>query len=272
MTPNIIVVNLDADVERMAHMRGQLDKTGLAYERFSAICGANVPARLQSYFAKDSLLSPGEIGCYASHLAVFQRVVASRLASPLLVLEDDVALPHDLPEQLNALLHALPERWDIVRLSSPTKRLTRPLANLRGGYELVRYSNVPASTGAYLINISGARKLLELRPRSLPIDQDLRRVWAWDLDTYGVAPPLIRPDVLGSSSIDEMSPIGRACIRRGGDMRTQRLREGIARFRRGVRDFGLPRWLAVEALGVAARLTPRRTRAAFYEWAKACVA
>lgn len=267
----IVVINLDRDIARMEHMRAQLDRLGLAYERFAALRGDALPADLRGYFAADAPLSNGEIGCYASHLAIMRRVADGDWTGPVLVLEDDVGLPQQLPRMLNTLLQALPSRWDIVRLSYPSKRVMRRIASM-GSHELVRYSHVPVSTGAYIISSSGARKFLANTCRDLPIDQDLRRVWAWDLDTYGVSPPLIRADVLGSSTIDALSPKVRDPKARRVARRLQRSREGAARFVRGVRDFGIARWVCAEALNIAARLTPKRVRPALFDWAKARLA
>lgn len=268
MTPSIIVINLDRDIERMAHMRRELERAGAKYERFSALHGDTLPAELARYFPVGIGLSPGEIGCYASHLAIMRRVACGQLPAPLLVLEDDVGLPADLIAQLDTLVATLPEQWDIVRLSYPTKLLTRPIASLGAGRQLVRYSRVPTTTGAYLISASGARKFLAERPRDVPVDHDLRHVWDWDIDTYGVSPPMIAHDVLGGSTIDADSPKGRAELHR----RRREVAATWARLHQGVRDFGLLRWLALGPLNLAARVTPRRLRPGFVRWANARLA
>lgn len=268
MAPGIIVINLDLDTERMAHMHCELGRARLSFERFPAVRGDKLPAELARYFPIGIGLSPGEIGCYASHLAIMQRVVRGELSAPLLVLEDDVGLPVDLAAGLDALLAALPARWDIVRLSYPTKLLTRPIAALGGGRHLVRYSRVPTTTGAYLISASGAHKFLAERPRSVPVDHDLRHVWEWDLDTYGVSPPLIAHEVLGVSSIDTLSPRGRAELHR----RQRELRATLRRARQGVRDFGFSRWLALGPLNLAARVAPKRLRPSLVQWISARLA
>lgn len=268
MTPEIIVINLDRDEERMTHMRRELERAGVAYERFSALRGDELPPDLARYFPVEVNLSPGEIGCYASHLAILQRVARGELSSPQLVLEDDVGLPADLPTALDALISALPARWDIVRLSYHTKRVMRPIAALGGGRQLVRYSRVPTTTGAYLISASGARKFLAQRSRCAPIDHDLRRVWEWGLDTYGVSPPLIAHDVLDASTIDALSPKGRARLRR----RAINSVPLWSCLRQGVHDFGLSRWLAVGPLNLAVRVTPKPLRETMARWANARLA
>lgn len=263
MAHGIVVINLDRDTKRMAHMRRELDRAGVSYERFSALRGDALPADVARYFPVGVDLSPGEIGCYASHLMIMQQIVRGERASPVLVLEDDVGIPRDLGAALDAIIAALPARWDIVRLSYPTKLVTRPIAALGSGRHLVRYSRVPTTTGGYLISETGARKFLAERPRSVPVDHDLRHVWEWDLDTYGVSPPLIAHEVLDVSSIDALSPKGRAALHH----RQRELRTTLARLHRGIRDFGLSRWLALGPLNLAARLAPKRLRPSFVRWA-----
>ena len=70
----------------------------------------------------------------------------------------------------------------------------------------MRYSKVPTSAGAILWNTSGAKKFLRRNLRMLPLDQDLRMAWMWDLDTYGVVPAPALRDRCGPSRIDAMAP------------------------------------------------------------------
>lgn len=271
MKAAVIVINLDRDTERHVFMRAQLERLRIGYERFSALRGDDLPETLAAYFPPGTPLTAGEIGCYASHLAIMQRVASGALPSPMLVLEDDVALPHDIARTIERLLESLPAAWDIVRLSYPSKRVMQKVARL-GPADLVRYTHVPVSTGAYLISCEGARKFLAPRARDLPIDQDLRRVWAWRLSTYGVAPPPIRADAFGGSSIDSIASRSADAQRKSDERRRRRARETLWRFAYGVHEFGAVRWLSAEAVNLAARLTPKHARSALLEWAKARLA
>jgi glycosyl transferase, family 25 len=262
-TPHIVVINLDRDRDRLAHMQRQFDQLGLSFERFAAIDGADLPERLRAYFPPrdQSPLSPGEIGCYASHLAICQRIVEGSLPPIVCVLEDDVALSPDFASVLSALLANAPAGWDIIRLSNETKRAAMPLLRLSERFTLVRYTNVPGSTGASLISRSGAEKFLKQAPRSMPVDQDLRRVWAWKLNTFGVAPAPVRRDVLNASTIDAMATDGWRTERwRIARLRQRRMLEAPNRHFHGMRTFGAHRWIAAELINVAAAISPRAQR------------
>lgn len=256
------VINLDRDTDRLAHIRAECARAGLTFERFSALRGDALPDELKPYFdAADPTLGNGEIGCYASHLAIMMRIARGEVETPVLVFEDDIRLVTGFRAMLSALIAALPEEWDIVRLSNAPKRAYAPVAELVGGYTLARYSVVPPSTGAYLISRSGARKFLEQAVRRLPIDQDLRRVWRWKLETYGVVPVPIIPDVLQTSSIDALAPEGaRKAAQRRARMRKERRGEGMARLRWNMRTLGTVRALRAELVSLAASFMPRKKR------------
>jgi glycosyl transferase family 25 len=206
MKMDVFLINLGKDTDRLAAMHSQLSGLSIPYERIEAVYGTRMPDKFKPYFLDDqgriaSSLLPGEVGCYASHLVIMDRVAKGE--SPALVLEDDLQISDDFVSVINAI-DGLPADWDIVRLSNPYKRgyvISTPLTHK---YQAVKFINVSPSTGAYMITPKGAKKFLSWRQlRTRPVDQDLRRVWDCKLVTYGVFPRPIVPDV-GSSSIDGM--------------------------------------------------------------------
>jgi len=275
--PTCVFINLDRDEARRMHMEAQCAKAGLPFARFSAANGSNLPDGLRQFFpfaadAERSFLSPGETGCYASHLAICQKVVAGDLPAPLLVLEDDVELPENVGALVDAIISRLPADWDIVRLTNDSKQVAAPTASV-GGHRIVRYSNIPGSTGALLWSQAGAKKFLAAEPRSLPVDQDLRRVWHWRLNTFGVLPAPIRRDIFDVSSIDGMTSAGwRSKKRRQAHLRAARRREAGARFAHGAHTFGTGRWLLAETLSALIAIAPKRSRPVLLERAGALLA
>ena len=110
--PPVFVINLDRSWQRREYMEGQANQLGLAYERISAVDGLNVPEWLRSEFDGPHTMSPGEVGCYASHLVVAQRIVC-------------------------AAIDAAPPDWDLIHLSSVFKvpaievcPLTKPVCKI----------------------------------------------------------------------------------------------------------------------------------------------
>src|SRR5262245_34702066 len=208
----ILVINLDRSTDRLRRMRAQTDRLGLSFERFPAVDGTSIPADLAPYFCDASgrvisPLAPGEVGCYASHLALWRHLVASAVPA-ILVCEDDAVLPDDLAALVGGLLPALPVGWDMVHLCRAPDRAFHTITKL-DGRSLIRFSRVPTTTVGYLISLAGATKLIEpVGPRMWCVDQDLRWPWRFGLDTYGVDPPPITP-LAGRSTIGSRSRLRR---------------------------------------------------------------
>ncbi len=93
------VINLERNAERMAFMRGQLDRLGIPFERLNAIYGKGLSAaerrrdfaRIRSFLAAGKRLSESEIGVALSHLGCYRRMIEEKLPYAL-VFEDDVVL------------------------------------------------------------------------------------------------------------------------------------------------------------------------------------
>jgi glycosyl transferase family 25 len=190
----VFFINLDQHKDRRQFIESQLAAAGFHAERIAGIDGDNLPEFLSSYFPRSSL-SPGEIGCYASHLLVWRTVVERDLPHAL-VLEDDVQIENDAADLVDELLRVLPQGWDYVHMDGrPRSRgfAARPLGELTGKRKLIRFSRIPDGTVAYLISNQGARKLLAPTVRLAPVDTAIRRPWQWGLDLYGVTNPPFRP-------------------------------------------------------------------------------
>jgi glycosyl transferase family 25 len=191
----VAVINLDLEGARWIAVREQLWRTGLQPERFSAIRGASLSpdqrARLyceklnRSQYHKP--LKPGEIGCYASHLSVWAKLLRSPDAC-LAVFEDDIEVDPDLPHVL-AAIERLPRAWDMVKLVGRSREKVQRHSPLLPGHDLIDYRRVPSLTGAYVIHRRGAAKLLAARvPFGRPVDVDLRHWWECELEVLGVQP------------------------------------------------------------------------------------
>lgn len=197
------LINLPRDAQRRERMQQELAAMHLRHEWVEAVYGKTLSdAERRTWYDEAAnqrryhqALMPGEIGCYASHLQVAQRLLDS--GEPYaLVLEDDV---HLLPE-LRAVLEAvaqLPAQWDMIKLVGREQEPVLQhwsLPGLTAATRLIRYRRAPSRTGAYLLSRSGAHKLLQTRrPFFRPVDVDIRYWWESDLRLYGVLPyPITR--------------------------------------------------------------------------------
>ena len=210
---HVFVINLDRSHDRLALMEEQSRRVGFAFERFPAIDGLNLPHGLYPYFldtngAIASALTAGEIGCYASHLGIYERIIQDQIDCAL-ILEDDVTLAGDLMPTIAAAISAAPRGWDYIHLSGVFKRPVLSLAELPNDRHLIRHTRLPVNTGAYLISRSGAAKMLILGGRKRPIDMEFRYGWLRDLDIYGIYPS---PAVYNDKFSSTITPARRARI------------------------------------------------------------
>ncbi len=214
----VFFINRTADSDRRRLIEVEIERAGLTGERVSAVEGLTVPDSLRAHFFEadrsTSPLMPGEVGCYASHLSIYQLMVARRLPYAL-VLEDDAILAPNLLGALRDLFDLLPPEWDVVHLSGDPTRAFKPLSAIGDeGCRLVRYSRIPTGTVGYLISNRGAERFLKPLRRTWPIDTDLRRPWLFGLEVYGVFPRLITHRSSGGKS--PISALGGRSRRRRG--------------------------------------------------------
>ena len=168
--PTAFVINLDRDTVRLTHMEAECARVGIPMQRWPAMLGAALPPALASSFAIRASgsawsLSSGEIGCYASHVTIWQALVDGALGDKVfgdvaLVMEDDLRLEDDFVPAIQKTLAVAPSGWDLIRLSNAPRRAFVSVAEISPRYRLVHYTRVPCSCGAYLISRSGAKKLL----------------------------------------------------------------------------------------------------------------
>jgi glycosyl transferase family 25 len=222
----IFVINLDRNPDRLAFIRRQLETFGLSFERLSAVDGATLTTSQVGLLSGGGRrwngdyfrpLTSGEVGCYASHRACWQRIVDRRLPAAL-VLEDDVELSATFAGLLPAVSR-LSDRFEYILLSNHRRGFIR-LETIDGAHAVVAFSRPPARSVAQVISASGARKLLERVPPYLrPIDIDLQFPWEiGELEIVSVWPPPARhPDQGFRSEIRSRTklpvPVGLAKIR-----------------------------------------------------------
>lgn len=209
-------INRDKDTARKDSIEAYARAAGISAERIGGVEGLAVPAEFRDYFftgeTLHSLLKPGEVGCYASHLSAMQ-VIVERGVDYALVLEDDAVLPINLRETLADVIANLPRGWDLVQICYDTNRAVKPIAQLKDGRRVVRYSRIPENATGYLISRAGAQKFLQRRKRYWPLDTDFRQPWRFQMEVYGVAPRILSASTSFESSIHLMGNHSR--LRRG---------------------------------------------------------
>lgn len=202
MQPNIFLINLDRSPDRLAFMQEQFRTIGLTVERVSGVNGTAVPEYLAEDFRGPSLLTPGEVGCYASHL-VIAKVIVERELPYGIILEDDVLLEPCFENVCRAAIERAPDGWGYLLLSHTFKHTLVGAARIDADHDLVRFRHCYLNTGATIVSYHGAKRWIVSRKRTRPVDIDvIKYPWNCGLDVLGVHPAIARQTETIVSTID----------------------------------------------------------------------
>jgi glycosyl transferase family 25 len=181
-----VVVNLDRNPERMEEMERQLAGSAVPWQRHSGVDGTRLPGAAVALLSADGAAPKGTLGCFLSHVAVWERLLASG-DEALLVMEDDAMPLVDLPTRLGGL--GLPDGWDVVWVNDrmePTVDAdaaagftVHPLVDVMRAMDP---DNNACGTDGYLVSRAGAAKLLAwLDADGMADDVD------WRMVAYGLS-------------------------------------------------------------------------------------
>lgn len=184
-------------------------------------------------------LTPGEIGCFKSHYAVWRIFEAEPSLDWLLVLEDDVCL--DTSFDFATLIAALEqEGLGYLRLFCREWRRGWPVMSL-GDHQILFLASDPYGAQGYLVSRPAAARLVEsIEAIRRPIDDELGRFWEKGLGNFLLFPfPLLERQT--PSTLSGQRDVERAAVRG----KTSR------RLLNKIRDFTAKRvYLASLALGL----------------------
>lgn len=163
------VISLERVTERRENVLRQL--AGSQYTIVNAVDGMNLTSRdiqMKNVLIERNHLMPGEVGCFLSHVYLWERIIKAKKGYTL-VFEDDLQINGPLDELLPQLC-AIPD-FDIMYLGHYYERKGAIIRSVKN--YTVRRSVKPYCTHAYLISFSGAKRMmsyLNSRKSSLPID------------------------------------------------------------------------------------------------------
>lgn len=198
MSPHVFLINLDRSPDRLARCAPMLDQLGLTWERVPAVEGKALdPAHLASlnphpaphgeWFRK---LTPGELGCFLSHLRCWQ-LIEERGLDCALILEDDFNIHGACTaERLRAFAASSmgAHAWDVLKLTR-LRQGARHVADLGDGLALKFGGKGPEDCTGYMVSRAGAAKLTPRREHLLrPVDFELKHHWERDLTVYSGSP------------------------------------------------------------------------------------
>ncbi len=188
------VINLDRDTVRAAAFTARFAGAGLDIVRMPGVLGSALPVCARealSFSAGWATRSPGEIGCFLSHVATWERVAAE--PSPCFVFEDDAA-PSGTARWGQV---TLPDEADLVFVNDRMCGTAPPdhALECRPIMQTVARVNGGGNVGAdgYLLTPQGAAKLLG----AVAIDGVFGNV-DWRILRYSVVPADLAGALAGS--------------------------------------------------------------------------
>ena len=200
----IFIISLKSATKRREMAKTQLRKTELSYEFFDAVQGLSDSMHAFSKidywkFRLNALRDPlpEEIGCYASHLALWKRSVM--LNEPIVILEDDFKLNPLFSQTIDEVGEHI-NTFGFIRLES-SKRNSSVLKRLRPrtynvlnlcNHSLKYLSDPPQSMTAYAISPKAARSLLTVsKVFTAPVDKFIQRTWKHATPIFVLEPAIV---------------------------------------------------------------------------------
>ncbi len=173
----------------------------------------------KAIIAKGRPLKPGELGCFSSHHALWQKLVEDD-ADQYLILEDDILADWSFLKSLIAEDHG-ESGHDYIRLyykkPAPQRILQRDFVCRTT--RLIELSGYCFGTQAYLLTKNGARRFLDnISAVDRPIDDQMDRSWVHGVPNLAVFPfPVLEraiPSAIGTSRFENYQIPERLKLRR----------------------------------------------------------
>jgi glycosyl transferase family 25 len=193
----ILVISLPTSTDRRASVARKLGERNIDFEFIDACDGRlGLHPYLKQYDEKSFIVNrrrkaaPGELGCYVSHLLVWEKCVA--LNEPIVVVEDDFEMTPDFEAGI-AYLEKYIDKVALVRIE-PLEKQFFLTSRKDPDFTLVKQLNVGMCTTGYVVTPQGARKLLQnAMPIKMPIDLYLKYTLIHDQLIHALVPHLVYP-------------------------------------------------------------------------------
>lgn len=200
----VFVISLPKSHDRRASASALLGAAGVDFSFFDGLPGDVAPeAYFERYDEREYLINcgrpptKGEIGCYASHRALWQQCVDSN--EPIVIMEDDFTLAGQFARALGLAKEIIHE-YGFLRFQLE-RRAKKRLVKEYGEFSVYQYTKVPHSMMCYVLHPRVAARLLE-RSRVLdaPVDVMVKKNWEYGCRLYGLTPYVVWDNECGYAS------------------------------------------------------------------------
>ncbi len=191
------VVCMEREKKRKKHIKKELEKFTINFTFCNAVDGKllSEEEKKQWYSEEKAIdvrgrkLADAEIGCFLSHYKIWQKMVHDNTEMAL-VIESDAVFSEEALKSINKVA-GLDNGWDLImmfyRECFPSFWNQKKITDASN---LVKFANKCACTTAYLLTLSGAKKLIDrAMPISLPVDDYMTGKYInKGLNTFAVYP------------------------------------------------------------------------------------
>lgn len=188
----IFVISLLDEFARRENSKEQLATFNLKFEFFDAL---EVTHGWKDFFSgydeKQYLINTGrtavsgEIGCYASHLALWKKCV--EINRPIMIMEDDFLLKENFGSAFTET-QKLIQQYGFIRLQSERRGKTKSVKR-SGPFKLVYYNKMPHSLMCYAITPCVAKAFIQQSTcLTAPVDVMVKKIWEHRQRLYGLMP------------------------------------------------------------------------------------
>ncbi|WP_271272763.1 glycosyltransferase family 25 protein [Aliamphritea hakodatensis] len=198
----VFVISLKQSTERREVVRQMLDEDDVSFEFFDAVdlSTSDIYSRYnkeETLKKKGYVLTDPELGCFASHRALWQKCVD--LEEPLLILEDNLQLNSSIRNSLS-LLGKRVEGLGIIKLGCIFDYDYFSVHRLNEEFEIVKYKKGASGTSGYMISPDVAKHYLDCSSCFYqPVDDLMENEWLTNTPLYSVYPSIISRRVTKST-------------------------------------------------------------------------
>ncbi|MES1964854.1 glycosyltransferase family 25 protein [Psychrobacter sp. AH5] len=171
-----IVISLTSATERREHIKKEFGKHNVAFEFFDALTPETVSSYIKGlpYNFDSSGLSPIELACMMSHVAIWQKMINENIPY-ITIFEDDVYLGQDAKYLLNSSEWIKPE-WNIIKIETVYNKVflaSKSQDILSSKRCITQLKGKHLGAGGYILSLKGIKLLLDytFNKPLLPIDE-----------------------------------------------------------------------------------------------------
>ena len=170
------VISLKSATERRDHINNEFGKHNVSYEFFDALTPdvAKPYAERLDLSLTSTNLTPGELACMMSHVAIWEKIIRENLAYAT-IFEDDIYLGADAEGLLNST-DWIQSHWNIIKIECFAKKAmvcTTKYNILDNGRYITELKGRNLGAAGYILSLKGAKLFLNyiLTCGPQPIDE-----------------------------------------------------------------------------------------------------